>query len=129
VGKIAMIERLLDSVILIDHLNNIPQAMDFLLALNPEKTAISVITYAEILTGLDEDGERKAVPLLHSFEMLEIDASVAKKAAMLKRQHGWKLPDAFQAALAITHDIMLCTRNFKDFNPQKHPFVEIPYVL
>jgi predicted nucleic acid-binding protein len=129
VGKIAMIERLLDSVILIDHLNNIPQAMDFLLALNPEKTAISVITYAEILTGLDEDGERKAVPLLHSFEMLEIDASVAKKAAMLKRQHGWKLPDAFQAALAITHDIMLCTRNIKDFNPQKHPFVEIPYVL
>jgi predicted nucleic acid-binding protein len=129
VGKIAMIERLLDSVILIDHLNNIPQAMDFLLALNPEKTAISVITYAEILTGLDEDGERKAVPLLHSFEMLEIDASVAKKAAMLRRQYGWKLPDAFQAALAITHDIMLCTRNIKDFNPQKHPFVEIPYVL
>ena len=124
-----MIERLLDSVILIDHLNNIPQAMDFLLALNPEKTAISVISYAEILTGLDEDGERKAVPLLHSFEMLEIDASVAEKAAMLRRQHGWKLPDAFQAALAITHDIVLCTRNIKDFNPKKHPFVEIPYML
>jgi predicted nucleic acid-binding protein len=129
VGKIAMIERLLDSVILIDHLNNIPQAMDFLLALNPGKTAISVISYAEILTGLDEDGERKAIPLLHSFEMLEIDAAVAKKAAMLRRQHGWKLPDAFQAAMAITHGIILCTRNIKDFNPQKHPFVEIPYVL
>ena len=51
-----MLERLLDSVILIDHLNNVPQATEFLLALDPEKTAISVISYAEILTGLDEEG-------------------------------------------------------------------------
>jgi predicted nucleic acid-binding protein len=127
--KINMLERLLDSVILIDHLNNIPQAMDFLLTLDPERTAISVISYAEILTGLDEDGEKKARPLINSFKMLEIDTVVAEKAAALRRQHGWKLPDAFQAAIAITHDIMLCTRNTKDFNPQKHAFVEIPYIL
>ncbi|MHB8828660.1 MAG: PIN domain-containing protein [Syntrophales bacterium] len=123
-----MLERLLDSVILIDHLNDIPQATEFLLALDPEKTAISVISYAEILTGLDEEGGRKARPLLCSFAMLEIDAAVAEKAAALRRQHGWKLPDAFQAAIAILHDIKLCTRNTKDFNPQKHPFVEIPYL-
>jgi hypothetical protein len=43
--------------------------------------------------------------------------------------NGWKLPDAFQAAIAILHDVKLCTRNTKDFNPQKHPFVEIPYLL
>ena len=128
-GEIALLERLLDSVIIIDHLNNVPQAMEFLLGLAPERTAISVISYAEILTGLDEAGEIKARPLLHSFEMLEIDAAVAEKAAALRRQHGWKLPDAFQAALAITHDIMLCTRNTKDFSPRKHPFIEIPYIL
>lgn len=124
-----MLERLLDSVILIDHLNNVPQATNLLLALDPERTAISVISYAEILTGLDEDGERKGWPLLNSFKMLEIDAAVAEKAASLRHQHGLKLPDAFQAALAITQDIMLCTRNNKDFNPQKHDFVEIPYAL
>lgn len=124
-----MLERLLDSVILIDHFNSVPQASEFLLALNPEKTAISVISYAEILTGLDEDGVKKARPLLNNFKMLEIDAAVAEKAATLRRQHGWKLPDAFQAAIAILQDIKLSTRNTKDFNPEKHSFVEIPYFL
>lgn len=128
-GKAAMLERLLDSVILIDHLNGVQQATEFLLALDPGKTALSVISYAEILTGLDKDGERKALPLLSSFEMLGIDAAAAEKAAALRRQHGWKLPDAFQAALAILHDVRLCTRNTRDFDPRKHPFVEIPYQL
>jgi len=131
-GTIIVLERLLDSVILIDHFNNIPQATDFLLALDPEKTAISVISYAEILTGLDEEGERKARPLLCIFEMLEIDAAVADKAATLRRKYGWKLPDvpdAFQAAIAMIHDVKLSTRNTKDFNPQRHSFVEIPYLL
>jgi predicted nucleic acid-binding protein len=124
-----MLVRLLDSVILIDHLNSVPQATEFLLALDPEKTVISVISYAEILTGLDEEGARKAGPLLSSFEMLGIDASVAEKAASLRRQHGWKLPDAFQVAIAILHDIKLCTRNTKDFDPKKHSFIEIPYLI
>jgi predicted nucleic acid-binding protein len=128
-GKIVMLERLLDSVILIDHLNNVPQATEFLLALDPEKTAISVISYAEILTGLDDEGLRKARPLLLSFEMLEINTNVAEKAAALRRQYGWKLPDAFQVAITLLHDIKLCTRNTKDFNPKKHSFVEIPYYL
>ena len=124
-----MLERLLDSVILIDHLYGVPQATEFILALDPETTAISVISYAEIMTGLDEEGGRKARPLLQSFKMLEIDAVVAEKAAVLRRQHGWKLPDAFQVAIAILHDVKLSTRNTKDFNPQKHSFVEIPYIL
>ena len=124
-----MLDRLLDSVIIIDHFNDVLPAKEFLLSLDPQKTAISVISFAEILTGLDEDGERKARPLLSSFEMLEIDAAVAEKAAALRRQHGWKLPDAFQAAIALRHGIKLCTRNTKDFNPQKHSFVEIPYLL
>ena len=124
-----MLERLLDSVILIDHLNGIPQATEFILALDPERTALSVISYAEILTGLDEEGGRKARPLLLSFAMLEINAVVAEKATALRRQYGLRLPDASQAAIAIIHDIKLCTRNTKDFNPQKHSFVEIPYLL
>ena len=122
-----MLERLLDSVILIDHFNSVPQATKYLLALDPEKTAISVITYAEILTGLDDEGKQKARQLLFSFVMLEIDIVVAEKAAQMRRQHGWKLPEVFQAAIAIRHGIKLCTRNTKDFNPKKHHFVEIPY--
>jgi predicted nucleic acid-binding protein len=43
------LSRLLDSVILIDHFNGIPEATEHLRKLIPERTAISVITRAEIL--------------------------------------------------------------------------------
>lgn len=46
-----MIKYLLDSVILIDHFNNISQATTFLQE-NKDVSAISVITRAEVLTGV-----------------------------------------------------------------------------
>jgi hypothetical protein len=122
-----MLARLLDSVILIDHFNGITPATRFLTSLDPEATAISVITLAEILVGLDEEGVDKARGFLEQFRILSIDPPVAEKAAVLRRRFGWKLPDAFQAALAIHHHIRLVTRNTKDFDPRKHSFVEIPY--
>ena len=122
-----MLERLLDSVILIDHFNGIAPATRFLITLNPNATAISVITLAEILVGLDEGATNKARLFLDQFRILSIDPPVAEKAADLKRRYGWKLPDAFQAALALQHHIRLVTRNTKDFDPRKHSFVEVPY--
>ena len=125
-----MLERLLDSVILIDHFNNISEASAFIAALDPGKTAISVISYAEILVGFsDSEAARKAKALLGHYEILSLDASIAERAAELRRRYGWKLPDAFQAALAVHHHLKLCTRNTKDFDPQKHSFVEVPYRL
>ncbi len=125
-----MLERLLDSVILIDHFNNVSKATKYILRLDPDKTAISVITRAEILVGLSElEATRKAKSLMDQYTILPIEKEVADQAADLRRQYGWKLPDAFQAALAIINHIKLCTRNTKDFNPAKHNFVEIPYKL
>ena len=51
VGILMVLERLLDSVVLIDHFNNISGASTFIAGLNPAKTAISVISYAEMLVG------------------------------------------------------------------------------
>ena len=119
----------MDSVILIDHFNGLPQASAFVLGLDPAKSAISVITYAEILVGFDDGAVEKAKALLAHYELLNIDGAIAEKAAVLRRTYGWKLPDAFQAALALTHHLRLCTRNTKDFDPQKHSFVEVPYIL
>jgi len=124
-----MIERLIDSVILIDHLNGISKATRFVRDLNPLQTAISVITRAEILAGLDEDGRLQVIPLLDQYRLLIIDKPIADLAANLRREHRWKLPDAFQAGLAQYHQIKLTTRNTKDFNPRKQGFVEIPYSL
>jgi predicted nucleic acid-binding protein len=122
-----MLERLLDSVILIDHFNGLTPATRFLTNLNPDATAISEITLAEILVGLDEEAIHKARLFLDQFRILSIDPPVAEKAADLRRRFGWKLPDAFQAALALQHHICLVTRNTKDFDPRKHSFVEVPY--
>jgi predicted nucleic acid-binding protein len=124
-----MLERLLDSVILIDHFNGITEASTFIASLDPNKSAISVITYAEILVGFEGKTEEEAKALLNHYEILSIDTLIAEKAAELRRRYGWKLPDAFQAALALHHRVKLCTRNTKDFNPKKHSFVEVPYKL
>jgi predicted nucleic acid-binding protein len=121
--------RLLDSVILIDHLNDVPEANRFVLALDPATTAISVITRTEILVGVDLEDEPLVKALLDQFHLLIIDKSVADLAASLRRERNWKLPDAFQAALCLHHKIKLTTRNTKDFDPQKYDFVEVPYEI
>ena len=124
-----MIHRLIDSVILIDHLNGIKKSTNFILKLNPEETAVSVITRSEILCGIEEADHMEVVALLDQYVLFTIDKPIADLSARLRREFGWKLPDAFQAALARHHKIKLTTRNTKDFNPKKHDFVEIPYSL
>ena len=124
-----MISRLIDSVILIDHLNGIDLATNFILELDPLQTAISVITRAEILAGLSNEEIAFATPLLDQYQLFIIDKPIADLAAKLRREIGWKLPDAFQAALSQYHKTLLTTRNTKDFDPNKHRFVEVPYKI
>lgn len=119
---------LLDSVILIDHFNGRPEATRFLLE-NHESAAISVITRAEVLTGFDPVGEVQAKAFLNFFPTHVLTEEDADMAASLRREHRWKLPDALQAAVAINRQLTLATRNSKDFDPTRHSFVTIPYIL
>lgn len=119
---------LLDSVILIDHFNGIEAATSYLSGCGGE-AAISVITRAEVLAGFDRPAARKAMRLLDAFPTLGIDQSTADLAAALRRQHGWKLPDAFQAALAQQYGLGFVTRNLRDFPPKRFPFVTVPYAV
>jgi predicted nucleic acid-binding protein len=121
--------RLLDSVILIDHLNGVPEAKQLILSLEPTQTAISVITRAEILVGVGPEDAPLVKALLDQFHLLIIDKPIADLAADLRKSHGWKLPDAFQAALCLYHQLKLTTRNTKDFDSYRLDFVEIPYEL
>lgn len=120
-------ELLLDSVILIDHLNDVPEATKYI-AKTEGRAAISVVTRAEVLTGLGDDA-REEVEFLDQFRLLEITKPIADLAAKLRREQGWKLPDAFQAALAQHHGLKLVTRNTKDFSPERHEFAVVPYTL
>jgi predicted nucleic acid-binding protein len=118
---------LLDSVILIDHLNGHSAATAYLRSL--EGASISVITRAEVLAGLEPGGLDSVRRLLDRYPALPIDVETADLAADLRRLNKWKLPDAFQAALARRHGLKLATRNVRDFSPAKHQFVIVPYRL
>ncbi len=122
-------QMLLDSVILIDHLNNKSKASEFILKQQSKQLYISVITRAEVLVGVDSAQAEIVKKLLDCFSLLPITKADADCAAQLRRQYKWKLPDALQAALAINHKLRLVTRNTKDFDATKHKFVKIPYKL
>ncbi len=117
---------LLDSVIVIDHLNEIQAATEFM-RLHGDLSAISIITRAEVLAGCDETREGPVRSLLAHFPCLPLTVEIADLAAKLRRSERLKLPDAFQAAVAIHHDLTLVTRNTRDFHPGGRCSVLTPY--
>lgn len=122
---------LLDSVVLIDHLNGIQAAADYLASLRRSSTPvwISAITRAEVLAGTQSDYEFGLVSrLLSEFEFAPLSSDVADSAAELRRTIRLRLPDAFQLACAQNLDLKLATRNTRDFS-EKDPRIEIPYTL
>ncbi len=120
---------LLDSTVLIDHLRGIDEATKWLRRLRDGEAVISVITRAEVLCGGTEEESLAAYELCEQFECLPLTKDVATRAADLRRKNGWKLPDALQAAAALRIGLKLVTRNSRDFDEKKHPFILIPYRL
>jgi predicted nucleic acid-binding protein len=118
---------LLDSVILIDHLNGVRAATRYLESL--KEASISVITRAEVLAGLTLSELPTVKVWLDRYPTFAIDRQTADLAADLRRTHKWKLPDAMQAAVAQQHGLQLATRNTKDFPPRRFSFVVVPYVV
>jgi len=116
---------LLDSVILIDHLNGIQAATTFLGS--EDDLYISAITRCEVLSGMRSEARATVAALLDTFGFLPIDSAIADLAAELRQRHRWKLPDAIQAATAQHHGLRLATRNARDFKPTEHDFVLVPY--
>jgi len=119
---------LLDSVILIDHLNNMPQATKWLTEFHA-KSCLSVISRAEILAGVNSNELKNVKLFLGAFLTIAFNVEDADLAATLRQTHRWKLPDAMQAALAINHGLILVTRNTKDFSVKKHEFCQVPYKI
>ena len=117
---------LLDSVILIDHFKNIPAATSYLRD-NQGEIAISAIARAEVIASFSPPEALLVERLLDRFYTLPVDAQVADLAAALRREHGWRLSDAIQAALAQIHGLIFVTRNSRDFPPDRYEFVMIPY--
>jgi predicted nucleic acid-binding protein len=122
------VKYLLDSVIVIDHFNGAEAATQFL-ADHGDACALSVITRAEVLAGFGDEHDALALELLDQFPALPITSEIANLAARLRRTERWKLPDAVQAAVAIHHELVLVTRNTRDFRTSERLEVLVPYAI
>jgi len=98
------------------------QATEVIIALDPEEIAVFVMSQAEIFIGLEDRVIKKAKSLLGQYTLLVVDKVIADSATELRKRYGWKLPDAFQAALSIHGHITLSTQNKKYFDPIKQFF-------
>ena len=105
---------LLDSVIVIDHLNGIEQATRYL-ERHADRAAVSVITRAEVLAGAKPRAVAKVRRLLELFPNLAITAEIADRAAALRRKHRWK---QFKAGVYdnVIRTLMPLTISEKDLN-------------
>ena len=117
---------LLDSVILIDHLNGRAEATDFL-SRHFQDCVLTPVSRAEILAGLAPQDQATVGGFLDSFPCLPIGAEEGDLAGRLRHAKTWKLPDALQMAVARRNGCKLVTRNTRDFPPAKHPEVLVPY--
>ena len=121
---------LLDSTVIIDLLLNRSEAVDWFNQVNAKELAVCPINYAEVLSGCSLQVDwNNALDLLNSMKMLTIEVEDYITAARMRQIYRFKLPDALLASLVQKHDLMLLTRNTKDFNPAVHKFVKIPYKL
>lgn len=115
-----------DTNILIDWLNNRPQAISELSRYNRHR--ISRIVWTEILAGEPLETRDTIRELIAPFEVVEIDARIATAAADIRHRARMKLLDAYILATAQVSGSILITRNTKDF-PAEMPGIRVPYTL
>ena len=117
----------LDSDVLIDYLQGLPQAAEELARYR--QPLYSVITFMELHCGARTKEQRVAVDvLLATMARVELSDAIARRAVDLRQSLRLKLPDAVVLASAEVEGCILVTRNTRDF-PQGDPRVRFPYVI
>jgi predicted nucleic acid-binding protein len=119
---------LLDTNILIDYLAGIAQAR-----VEVERhavPAISVITWIEVMAGATPDNEQTHRDFLSTFMVLPLTTEVAERSSQIRRHRTpkLKLPDTIILATAQLENLLLVTRNSRDFS-KKDRDIRIPYKL
>ncbi len=117
-----MVDRLLDTNVLILALRSDPRALDRLEFWDQrgEQPAISVATRTEILAGMRPHEEERTLALLDALVNLPVDEVIADHAGRLIYQYArqgfqFSFPDAIIAATALRHHLVLVTTNVRHF--------------
>ena len=118
-----MVNVVLDTNILIYFLGGVQQAREEIA--RHREPAISVISWMEVLVGVDPASSEPTRLFLDSFFIIQLDAVVATRAVALRRLHRLKIPDAIIRASADVHSALLVTRNTRDFS-EGSPGIHIP---
>ena len=110
---------LIDTDVLIDFLRGQADAVAYLEGLT-EPLLMSVVTMAELYSGVREGNERKALDIFITvFEFAPIDEGIARNGGLFRRDyrksHNIGLADALIAATAEVRGATLVTLNRKHF--------------
>ena len=115
---------LFDTNVLIDYLNGVQAAKTELLRY--DRPAISVISWIEVLAGTKPAVEAETRKFLAIFERIELSESIADRTVALRRSARMRVPDAIILATARIENLVLVTRNTRDF-PADEPGIRVPY--
>lgn len=116
-----------DTNILIDYLNGIEAARSELAQYDIRQ--ISIITFIEVMVGVTNSEEEKAIRgFLSSFVILALTSEIAAETVSMRKNLRLKIPDAIVYATARTQGCILVTRNTKDLRPE-WPDIRIPYQI
>lgn len=120
---------LLDTDVLVDYLREYAPAVEYLEA-RTEELLTSAVVVAELYAGVRQGKERAALEsLLSLFEVIPIDADLAERGGLVRRdygpKHGTGLADALIAATAQQTGAELATLNAKHFPMLQN--VTVPY--
>lgn len=120
-----MVKVLLDSNILVDMMNDIDAAYDEID--HYDDHAISVITWMEVVVGLDAAAllQFEAALIASSIRVVDTNPTIARLAAAIRQgKKSIRLPDAIIGATANAEGRTVITRNPKDFGASQ---VRVPY--
>jgi predicted nucleic acid-binding protein len=123
----APVKAMMDTNILVDYLRGVAAAQKELT--NYTTPVISIVTWMEILIGAKTaDEERHLRHFLKRFEVHPVTTPIAERAISIRRESRQRLPDAIIWATAQELNVVLVTRNTRDF-PADHPGIRVPYRL
>lgn len=126
-----LMDWLVDTNILIDHLRGVSKATTFLRQARGAGTLwISAVTVAEVYAGQRTRQAKQAAKvgrLLNLFRIAYVEGVVAKLGGEITRDCGTALPDALIAATAVRKGLVLATRNIAHFQHIPDLDVRAPY--